>query len=451
MLLQLIRNKFSTQNERSTNALKNIILSFLYKGGNMVINIALVPITISFVNPSEYGIWLTISSIIAWFGISDIGFGNGLRNRFAEAVAKDDHKLARIYVSTTYISVTALMILMWILFFISNNFLNWSIILNVSPAFKDELSKVVLIIFSFFSIQFILRLIGTVLTANQQPGKAAGFDFLSNTLILLTIFFMIKININGNLVVLALVMGIFQLVVLIGANIWFFTKSLKNYSPSLMYFNKKYIKDLLLLGGKFFVIQISMIFVFQCTNIVIAQILSPDDVTVYNIAYKYYTIPFTIVMIVMTPFWSAFTDAYTKSDFTWMKGVVRKTRYYMVAVVIIFLLLYVFSDFLISKWIGNVVLVSRNVSLAMMVNILLSTISSVFIVFINGIGKVKIQMLIYILFTPIFIPLSILLGKVIGLAGIILAGAIINIAFIIFSLIQINLILNQKAEGKWNQ
>ena len=36
---------------------------------------------------------LTLSSIIGWFAFFDIGFGNGLRNKFAEAIAKGDHQL----------------------------------------------------------------------------------------------------------------------------------------------------------------------------------------------------------------------------------------------------------------------------------------------------------------------------------------------------------------------
>ena len=48
----------------------------------------LVPLTIHYINPTRYGIWLTVSSIIGWVSFFDIGFGNGLRNKFAEALAK---------------------------------------------------------------------------------------------------------------------------------------------------------------------------------------------------------------------------------------------------------------------------------------------------------------------------------------------------------------------------
>jgi hypothetical protein len=39
--------------------------------------------TINYVNPTQYGIWITLSSIISWFSFFDIGFGYGLSSRFA--------------------------------------------------------------------------------------------------------------------------------------------------------------------------------------------------------------------------------------------------------------------------------------------------------------------------------------------------------------------------------
>ena len=54
---------------------------------SIAISLVMVPMTLGYVNPVQYGIWITLSSIVGWLGYFDIGFGNGLRNRFAESVA----------------------------------------------------------------------------------------------------------------------------------------------------------------------------------------------------------------------------------------------------------------------------------------------------------------------------------------------------------------------------
>ncbi len=117
--------------ERSINAKKNIIASFVIKGLSILISLILVPLTINYVNPSRYGIWLTISSIVVWFSFFDIGLTQGLRNKFAEARAKNDDSIAQVYVSTTFAILSLIFFVIWCIFFMFNNYLNWDKILNI--------------------------------------------------------------------------------------------------------------------------------------------------------------------------------------------------------------------------------------------------------------------------------------------------------------------------------
>lgn len=52
-------------------------------------------------------------------------------------------------------------------------------------------------------------------------------------------------------------------------------------------FRREYVKDLFSLGGKFFFIQLQVVIMYQCTNILISNVSGPELVTEYNIAYKY--------------------------------------------------------------------------------------------------------------------------------------------------------------------
>ena len=51
---------------RSVKATRHIILSLFSRGISIACSLLLVPMTIDYVNPTQYGIWLTISSVIAW-------------------------------------------------------------------------------------------------------------------------------------------------------------------------------------------------------------------------------------------------------------------------------------------------------------------------------------------------------------------------------------------------
>ena len=60
--------------ERSAKAKKNIIEMLFLKGGNILIGLLMVPMTINYVDSENYGIWLTLSSMVAWMSFFNIVF-----------------------------------------------------------------------------------------------------------------------------------------------------------------------------------------------------------------------------------------------------------------------------------------------------------------------------------------------------------------------------------------
>lgn len=188
---KIIAHFLTHGHERSIKAKKNIIASLVIKGLSIFINLLLVPLTIHYINPTRYGIWLTLGSVIGWISFFDIGLGNGLRNKFAEAIAKGNIELARRYVSTTYAIIFIIICVVLLLFLIINPLLNWAKILNSPAAMEKELSLLALIVFVFFCIQFLLQLITTIITADQQPAKASFLNLLGSILSLIVIFILI--------------------------------------------------------------------------------------------------------------------------------------------------------------------------------------------------------------------------------------------------------------------
>ncbi len=211
--LQLIKNFFTQGNARSINAKKNIVFIAILKGLGIAISLFLVPITIHYVNPTRYGIWLTLSSIVGWFCFFDIGLGNGLRNKFAEAVASGKTELARTYVSTTYAILIIITSIVLFLFYCINPFLDWTKILNTPADMSGELSSLALIVFSFFCLEFVLQLMTTIITANQQPAKASVFGFLGNLFSLGIIYILTKTT-SGRLIYLGTVFSVTPVLVL---------------------------------------------------------------------------------------------------------------------------------------------------------------------------------------------------------------------------------------------
>ena len=64
---------------RTVKARKNVLASVLLKGIDGIVYLLFVPVTLGYLKSYEYGVWLTMNSILLWIDSFDIGLGNGMR------------------------------------------------------------------------------------------------------------------------------------------------------------------------------------------------------------------------------------------------------------------------------------------------------------------------------------------------------------------------------------
>lgn len=451
-LIDKIKNLtfFSSGHERSLKAKKNILAMFLIKGISIIINLSLIPLTIHYVNPTRYGIWLTLSSIISWFSFFDIGFGNGLRNKFTEAKAKGKIKLARTYISTTYGILSIIFISLWILFFIANFFINWCAILKAPSEMAGELSKLAIIVITFFCLQMILKVVNIIQMADQKPAKAAIYNTLGQIIALFIVFILTKTT-TGSLIYLGCALGFSPILALIISSIWLFSSDYKKYAPTFSYIRFKYAKEIFGLGAKFFIIQIAAIIIYQTSNIIITQISGPDAVTVYNIAFRYFGVISMMFAIIITPFWSAFTDAYYKEDWTWMNNILKRLKQIWLILSIIAMAMILTSNYAYKLWIGSVVVVPISISIVMGLYVVINTWNGIYSQLLNGMGKIKLQFFSAIISSLLNIPLALILGRNFGIAGVVCSAIILSIFNAILMPIQLKTLLKKSAKGIWNE
>ena len=71
--------------------------------------------------------------------------------------------------------------------------------------------------------------------------------------------------------------------------------------------------------------------------------------------------------------------------------------------------------------------------------------------FLNGIGKIRIQVYLYAICTLVNIPIGIFLGRLMGIPGVTYSNVIIFVFMGIVLSIQSKKILNSQAKGIWNK
>jgi O-antigen/teichoic acid export membrane protein len=407
----MVRDFFLKGEERSVLAKKNIIASFIIKGCSIAISLVLVPLALNYVESSQYGIWLTLSSMVAWMSFFDIGFTQGLRNKFAEAKARGDIRLARVYVSTTYYYLGAIFLIVWILLLVVNSFISWSKLLNIPVEQETQVSMLAVIILTYFSFQFVFRIINTVLTADQKPAKASFIDMLGQLIALILIFLLSKFT-KGSLIYLGLAYSVAPVTVLIFANLLLFRTKYRDYAPSFKLAKREYAKDIMTLGIKFFILQIANVIQYQTASFIIAHYFDTAQVTNYNIAYKYFSVLQMVFMIAISPLWSGTTDAYNSGDIGWIKKVVRKYLIFLVPFILGGSIMLVFADTVYDFWLRNeTVNIKSSISLLCYLYFSTSMFASIFVAVLNGIGALKIQFYTSIIASVLYLVLVLVLIK----------------------------------------
>lgn len=444
-------NFFTKGHQRSLAAKKNIIGSLLIKGISIIISLVLVPLTIHYINPAQYGIWLTLSSMIAWISFFDIGFTHGLRNKFAEAKAKGDDAVVKIYISTTYYYIGIIFIALWVFLMLLSQFISWHTLLNLPVSTENEVSRLAMLIFSYFCFQFIFRIINTILIADQQPAKASLLDMLGQLFTLVIIYALTKLT-QGSLLNLGLAVGVAPTLILIGANIFLFKTRYKKYRPSFKFVKKEYAKDIMKLGLKFFVLQIAAIIQFESSLFLIANnFTDKTEVTSYNIAYKYFFTLQMVFMILLSPLWSGVTDAYNSGDTAWIKNAIKKYLLILIPFVVLGLIMLAVSAQVYELWVGkNVVTISFNLSLLFFIFFTTGMFASIFVSIINGIGALRLQFITAILSSVFFFVLALLLIRHfhLGVQSIVIASIASNVFGYIIAPIQVYKIFYKKSQAK---
>lgn len=433
---------------RSVNIKKNIIFSFIIKGGSILIGIVLVPMTIGYVDETRYGIWITISSLVGWMSFLDIGLGNGLRNRLAMALAVDDKEAAKSYISTTYFVLGLIMALALCAFGIANSFLSWPSILNAPASMARELKVVSFLVFDLFCLRFVLNIVTTLYLADQRTAQASLLTFLSNLLSLIFILVLVK-STHGSLLLLSSALMVAPVLVLLAATAFLFRGRYKPYRPSFAMVRMNQCRNLFTLGVKFFIVQLAAILLYETSNIIIIQLLGPKEVTSYNIAFRYFGVITMISSIIFTPYWSGITEAFAKEDFHWIRITMRKLVQTFAVLTVLALFMLLVSGFAYRLWVGQSIQIPLALSATLTVYVVLNSWNSVFGIFLNGVGKIKLQLVLGLTSALLNVPLGIFLGRKFGTAGVVMATILVSLAGMLIYPIQFKRIINRSDTGIW--
>lgn len=434
---------------RSSLLKKNIIASFLVKGWSAIVVLLMVPVTLHCLGEYKNGVWLTISSILVWIDNMDIGLGNGLRNKLATYIAYNDTHRARSLISSTFAMLTCIMLPTMAVLLILVKTCDTYGFLNVSPQEVDGLDTILMVTILFVCSTFIFKLIGNFYMGLQLPAVSNLLIAIGQTVALFGTY-MVYISGSHSLLHVALVNTLAPFLVYVLAYPYTFYHLYPHLRPSRKLVNMSEAKSVMTMGVKFFVMQISSLVLFMTANILISKLFSPSMVTPYQITYRYFSLMLVLFTVICMPFWNATTDAYQRNDMDWIRNATRKLRLMIVGIIICLIIMVVLSDTIYAIWIDHQTVIDIKMSIVMAIYIFILIYSMRYSYFINGIGKLRLQLIFTTAAAILFIPLAYLATQLShDIIWFMLVMCLVNIPGLIVNRIQFYKLINGKAKGIW--
>ncbi|MDO6470692.1 lipopolysaccharide biosynthesis protein [Maribacter sp. 1_MG-2023] len=415
-------------NSRTNLLVKNVFSSLILRGLGTAINFLFVPLVINFVNAERYGIWLTLSSVLTWFTLLDIGFGNGLRNKFSEAVALDDIKEQRKLIHTTAAVLILISALIFILNVIFTDQIKWDEFLGVDASYRTELQQLVFLLISFFSLQFIFQIYNPIQYALQKPAMIARTILVGNALGLIGILYLREFSEPSLFNLGFVVMGSNVLSIFL-FTAYFFIVQRRDLIQKIEKPTLDTLGSIFSLGIKFFFLNIAYMVQFQTSNFLISKYFTPEKVTEFNIAFKLFSVASLVFGIILSPVWSSVTNAQVNNDYTWIKKLIKKLLLIWGVIAIGSIIVLMIAPTIYNLWIGDIITIPFITSLGVLLIVLSNCFSEIFISVLNGMGKVNLQFYISIFVIIFFVPIAYYFSVELeyGIFGICMAIVITNV------------------------
>lgn len=429
------RNNLSTAEgramERQSRATLTAAAAALAKIISIGTGLVTIPLTLSYLGSERYGMWMTMSSLVGMLGFADLGIGNGILNAVATASGKGSTVEIREYVSSGIFVLVAIAVCILGVFALFYGAVPWFALFNVeSNVAKAESGPALAVL-----VACITLAIPTGVVQRVQMGLQSGFvanlwQCLGSVLALCGVCVVIRLHAGLAWLVLAYV-GSPQIAAILNGML-FFGVLRRDLAPAPRFVSRRAIEFIVQTGVLFLVLQIASSITFASDNIIIAQLLGAGAVAEYSVPQKMFSLIPTIIMMVLMPLWPAYGEAIARGDQAWVKKTLSRSVYLtFVASGVISLAMISFGKQVISLWVGNAIMPSFWLLLALGIWQVIQASGNSVAMFLNGANVIRFQVIVASVTTIAALIAKIFLVRAMGgvgvVVGIILAYSLLTL------------------------
>ncbi len=434
-LLRLKPFDTSTPEGRSAERYRRIALSTAVGVAGRLVGIAVtlltIPLLLSHLGFERFGLWLTLTSIIAILGPLDLGIGNGLTTLISTASGREDRDEIRALVSTGIAISVGLAMLLCVLIAVTFPIIPWAAVVNVgSPIAAAEAGPAVAALAVCFALGIPLGLVSRIHQGFQEGYIASAWMIAGNVLSLALLILALLSGASLPVLVLAIAGGPLIAAALNGAVL--FVRHRPWLRPAMARMHMQRARILLGTGTLFVVLQLSLVVGYQSDNVVIAQIMGAGAVPNYAVPMKVFMVVPILLSFVLTPLWPAYGEALARRDAPWVARTLRRSMLLAVAVnVPVALVLLAFAPAILSFWVGGAIIPSPILLISLAIWAVLNSLNGPLSMLLMGSSAIRLAAVTSVFMAIANITISIVLVSRFGVVGAIIGSIVAQIVFIL--------------------
>lgn len=382
-----------------------------------------VPLTLHYLGSERFGMWMTISSLIAMLSFADFGIANGVLSIVASANGREDTAAIRRAVASGFFLLLGIAISLAALFSLAYAFVPWSAVFNVkTPRAAAEAGPAMYVFFICFAANIPLGVVQRTQMGLQQGFIASLWQCLGSVCGLASVLLVIKAE--AGLPWLVLAMAGAPMLASVVNSAYFFIHVRPDLRPRIASVSLSVCRHVAGTGALFFMLQIVASVAYTSDNIVISQILGAGAVAEYAVPEKLFGLISLGVAMIMGPLWPAYGEALSRGDSAWVRRTLRRsvgTAVIVAAIVASFLL--AAGPELLRLWVRDAVTPAFTLLCALAVWKVIEAGGVATAMFLNGARVIRLQLWCAVPTALVAISLKIWWVPLFGVSGAVWASA----------------------------
>ena len=429
----------------------NILGAFGVKGGSLLINVLLLPAYIGFFeDQTVLGVWYTILAVLNWIAMFDLGLGNSLRNKLPPVMEKKDRGSMRRYISTTYLSMGAIALVLCLVGVTVIPHLGWNSVFNVDASLvsREALARCMSIVFVGVMVSIVLRIVTSILYAMQLSAVVNALSLVSNAVILLAVLTLPSRGLEQNLETMSYVNCLAINLPCLVCSVILFAGKLRDCLPSVKFFRRELVREIVGEGLALLWLNVIFMVVSAANELLITNFSGPEFVVEFQVYYKIFNTAAMVVSLALTPIWSAVTKAKAQRNYPW----IRKTyKLFLAGTGLCFLAelcVIPLLQWVVNLWLGEAAIAVRwEYALAFVFSSTVFVLHNVNTSIGNGLSYFKLQMIWMSFAAAVFVPLAWLLVRLTGSwIGIVIANVLAMLPYEVLAPIMTSRWLKRKEQ-----